>query len=196
MTSFDPQAFGPPLLVPRLSSASVHLRPFETADLALVRQASRDPEIPTISAVPPECSDEDALDFIERQHRLAAEGHGYSFVVALGDGDAIGSIGLWLRDIASGRATVGYWLLARARGRGLAAEALRTLAVFGFAELGIPRLHLFVEPDNVASGRTARAAGFRHEGTLRGWERIDGAQRDADCYALLREEWEAAPLSP
>ena len=62
---------------------------------------------------------------------------------------------------------------------------------FGFAQLAIPRLHLFVEPWNVASARTAEAAGFTREATLRGWERIDGEQHDADCYALLRTEWTA-----
>ena len=37
--------------------------------------------------------------------------------------------------------------------------------------LAIPRLHLFVEPWNAASARTAEAAGFDREATLRGWER-------------------------
>ena len=60
---------------------------------------------------------------------------------------------------------------------------------FAFGELAIPRLHLFVEPWNVASARTAEAAGFSREATLRGWERIDGEQRDADCFALLHAEW-------
>ena len=58
-------------------------------------------------------------------------------------------------------------------------------------QLAIPRLHLYVEPWNVASARTAEAAGFTREATLRGWERIDGEQHDADCYALLRTEWTA-----
>jgi RimJ/RimL family protein N-acetyltransferase len=83
-------------------------------------------------------------------------------------------------------------LIARARGRGLAAHALRALVTFAFGELAIPRLHVFVEPSNVASARTAESAGFRREATLRGWERIDGEQRDADCYALLRAEWSPA----
>ena len=54
---------------------------------------------------------------------------------------------------------------------------------------GLGRVHLFVEPWNVASARTAEFAGFRREATLRGWERIDGAQKDADCYAQLHSEW-------
>ena len=44
----------------------------------------------------------------------------------------------------------------------------------------------------MASVRTAEAAGFMREATLRGWERIDGEQRDADCFALLSQEWRAA----
>ncbi len=101
----------------------------------------------------------------------------------------IGSIGLWLQEIESGRASIGYWLVAGARGRGLAANALGAVVSFAFGVLSIPRLHLFVEPWNVASARTAEAAGFSREATLRGWERIDGEQRDADCFALLRSEW-------
>ena len=34
----------------------------------------------------------------------------------------IGSIGLWLQEIESGRASIGYWLVADARGQGLAAS--------------------------------------------------------------------------
>ena len=79
-----------------------------------------------------------------------------------------------------------------ARGHGLAACALRAIVAFAFNELAVPRLHLFVEPWNIASARTAEAAGFRREATLRGWERIDGTQHDADCFALLHTEWAPA----
>jgi [ribosomal protein S5]-alanine N-acetyltransferase len=191
MSAFDLSAFDPPLRVPQLTCPPVVLRPFRVSDLGLVRQASTDPLIPSVSSVPRRYSDDAGRAFIERQHRRGTEGDGFSFVIAeeaeptLG----LGSIGLWLHEIENGRAAVGYWLVAAARGRGLAAQALRTLVRFGFEELAIPRLHLYVEPRNVASARTAEAAGFIREATLRGWERIDGEQRDADCYALLRAEW-------
>jgi [ribosomal protein S5]-alanine N-acetyltransferase len=191
MTAFDLAAFAPPLPMPELACPPVLLRPYRVSDLSLVRHASADPLIPSISSVPRTYSDDAGRAFIERQHRRAAEGDGFSFVITdeaeptLG----LGSIGLWLHEIENGRASVGYWLLAAARGRGLAAHALRTLVSFGFGQLAIPRLHLYVEPWNVASARTAEAAGFTREATLRGWERIDGEQHDADCYALLRSEW-------
>jgi RimJ/RimL family protein N-acetyltransferase len=191
MKAFDLTALTPPLRVPRLTSGPVVLRPFAFGDLDLVSLASADPQIHSITSVPRDYTLEKGGAFIERQHQRAAEGDGFSFVVAEASepGDGLGSIGLWLQEIESGRASVGYWLLSSARGRGLAGHALRALSTFAFEKLAIPRVHLFVEPWNVASARTAEFAGFRREATLRGWERIDGAQRDADCYAQLHSEW-------
>jgi RimJ/RimL family protein N-acetyltransferase len=195
MSEFDLEAFAPPLRVPRLASSPVVLRPFAVADLSLVRQASVDPLIPSISSVPRTYTDDAGRAFIERQHRRALDGDGFSFVIAKEDAmrAGLGSIGLWLHEIESGRASVGYWLVASARGRGLAADALRAVSAFAFGAMAIPRLHLFVEPWNVASARTAEAVGFTREATLRGWERIDGEQHDADCYALLHTDWERPP---
>ena len=194
MNQFDRTMFNPPLRVPDLVCGPVVLRPYSVSDLALVRQASADPLIPDISTIPRVYSDDAGRDFIERQYRRASEGDGYSFVIAEADDPVtgIGSIGLWLQEIESGRASVGYWLLEGSRGRRLAAHALHGVVAFAFGELGIPRLHLFVEPWNVASSRTAEAAGFLREGLLRGWERIDGEQRDVDCFALLYEDWYGA----
>jgi RimJ/RimL family protein N-acetyltransferase len=188
---FDVGAFSPPLRMPRLVQPPVVLRAYEHSDLDLVRQASADPFIPSITSVPRAYSDEAGRAFIERQHGRALEGDGFSFVIARETEPdvALGSIGLWLHEIESGRASVGYWLVASARGHGLAGHALAALMTFALDELAIPRVHLFVEPWNVASAHTAEGAGFRHEATLRGWERIDGEQHDCDCFALLRSEW-------
>jgi RimJ/RimL family protein N-acetyltransferase len=191
MSLFDPAVFTPPLRVPELLAPPILLRPYAIGDLSMVRHASADPLISSISSVPRTYTDDAGRAFIERQHARGAEGDGYSFVIAPESEPTrgIGSIGLWLQEIESGRASIGYWLVAGARGQGLAAAALRGVVSFAFGSLSIPRLHLFVEPWNVASARTAQAAGFRREATLRGWERIDEEQHDADCFALLHLEW-------
>ena len=49
---------------------------------SLVRQASADPFIPSISSVPRTYTDDAGRAFIERQHARDAEGDGYSFVIA------------------------------------------------------------------------------------------------------------------
>ncbi|HTX63796.1 MAG TPA: GNAT family N-acetyltransferase, partial [Acidimicrobiales bacterium] len=116
MSSFDPAAFTPPLRVPELAGAPVLLRPYRISDLAMVRQASADPLIPSISSVPPVYTDDAGRAFIERQHARATEGDGYSWVISHADdpGAGLGSIGLWLQEVESGRASIGYWLVAGA----------------------------------------------------------------------------------
>ena len=193
MNRFDLSTFQPPLRVPELRSGPTVLRPFDLADLPLVREAAEDPYIPTITSVPPTYSDNEGRAFIERQFERSEGGHGFPFVIAAAADPerGIGALGLWLREIESGRASIGYWLTPSARGAHLAGWALRGVVAFAFETLAIPRLHLFVEPWNVASQRTAEAAGFVREALLRGWERVDDSQRDAFSYALLRQEWSA-----
>jgi len=190
MKPFDLLTFEAPLNVPELACGPVVLRPFRPSDLHLVREATADPYIATITSVPAVYSDDEGRAYIERQHDRARDGHGYSFVIAdsAEPDHALGSVGLWLREIESGRASVGYWLVPSVRGNHVATQALLGLVDFAFDVLAIPRLQLFVEPWNTASARTAERAGFTREGLLRGWERIHGQQHDAYAYVLLHED--------
>ena len=96
--------------------------------------------IPAISSVPPTYSDDAGRAFIERQHRRASEGDGFSFVIAHGDDPEPGSApsGCGSSEIESGRASIGYWLVPAARGHGLAACALRADRRFAFERAGHP----------------------------------------------------------
>jgi RimJ/RimL family protein N-acetyltransferase len=199
VTPFDLAAFATPLTVPELPSGPVLLRPFALSDLPLIRQAAADPYIPAVTSVPAHYSDDAGRAFIERQQRRAEDGDGYSFVVADRSTPVRGwgGLGLWLREIENGRAALGYWITPSARGKNLAGWALRGAVTFAFEVLAIPRLHLFVEPWNIASQRTAEFAGFNREAHLRGWERIDDVQRDMYAYALLRQDWSSSrPRTP
>ena len=191
MRQFDLSTFQPPLEVPTLPCGPGVLRPFVASDLPLVRAASSDPYIPTITSVPALYSDSEGRAFIARQKERALGGHGYPFVVAdaADPSHGLGAVGLWLREIDSGRASIGYWLAPSARGRKVASRAVKGVVAFAFETLAIPRLHLFIEPWNAASSATAEAAGFSREALLRGWERFEDGQHDVYSYVLLREEW-------
>jgi [ribosomal protein S5]-alanine N-acetyltransferase len=194
MTAFDLSSFEPPLVVPELQSGPVVLRPFSFSDLPLIRLASTDPYIPSVTSVPSTYSDDGGRAFIERQLSQANGGHGYPFAIAESSSPdrGLGGMGLWLHEIESGRASVGYWVVPSARGNNYAGWALRGLVTYAFTVLAIPRLHLFVEPWNVASQRTAEFAGFTQEALLRGWERIDEVQRDVFSFVRLRQSWNSA----
>lgn len=180
-----------PLQIPHLrAGGDLELRPWSlsTADLGLVQEASTDDLIPmnTVSAT---FSREAATRFIERQWRLAADRTGYPMVIVRRrDNTSLGSIGLWLKDIDEGRASLGYWVVRCARGHGVAAHALAAVATWALEELHIPRLELYVEPWNRASIRTAERAGFECEGLLRSWQKIGDRRRDMFMYARLATE--------
>jgi RimJ/RimL family protein N-acetyltransferase len=191
MSCFDLSVFEAPLTVPELQLGPVLLRPFVPSDLPLIRQAATDPYIPAVTSVPAAYSEDSGRDFIERQRDQAIDGHGYPFVIAdsTDPRHGLGGLGLWLHEIESGRASIGYWVVPGARGKKRAGWALRGVVAFAFDVLAIPRLHLFIEPWNIASQRTAEFAGFTREALLQGWERINHVQRDVYAYALWRERW-------
>ncbi|MGC5531949.1 GNAT family N-acetyltransferase [Streptomyces sp. SR-10] len=179
-----------PLTVPSMSAGpDFGLRPWEMSDLPLVREASLDPYIPLITTIPPRYSDAAAEAFVRRQWERAATGAGYPFaIVRSRDRRPVGAIGLWLRDLPEGRASLGYWLTAPARGQGVARAALRTVTGWALRDVGVHRLQLFIEPWNTASARIAEDVGFRREGLLRGWQQVGDRRRDMTVYALLNTD--------
>jgi [ribosomal protein S5]-alanine N-acetyltransferase len=183
-----------PLHVPILTAGPFRLRPFELKDVDLLREAAQDRYIPLITTVPVPYTEETARDFIERQCSRARTGVGYSFAIAgAGIDRAIGQIGLWLKDIESGRASIGYWIVASGRGHGAAQQAVSAIVRWAFQQLSVPRLELYVEPWNDASIRTAERAGFKREGLLRSWQSIDGSRKDLYMYSILPADLAGRP---
>ncbi|MFC9988722.1 GNAT family N-acetyltransferase [Streptomyces globisporus] len=186
----DPAPGPEPLTVPSMSAGpDFVLRPWEMSDLPLVREASLDPYIPLITTIPAPYSEAAAEAFVRRQWERAATGAGYPFaIVRSRDRRPVGAIGLWLRELPEGRASLGYWLTDLARGQGVARAALRTVTGWALRDLGVPRLQLYIEPWNTASARIAEDIGFRREGLLRGWQQVGDERRDMAVYALLNND--------
>lgn len=175
--------------LPVLAAGPYRLRGFEHRDVPLVSEAATDPVIPLIATVLAGSTEDETGAFVERQRHRLRDGFGYSFVIAETTTDrGVGSIGLWLHDIDQGRATVGYWVVASARGHGAAGHALTALSVWAFGDLGIPRLQLHAEPWNVPSIRTAEGAGYVCEGLLRSWQVVGDERRDMYVYSLLPDD--------
>ena len=173
----------------------VVLRPYRDSDLPLVAELAADPYIPLISTVPHAYTDEAGLEFIARQHSRLTSGTGWSFVVADANDDrAIGSAGLWVRELQAGRATAGYCVAPGPRGRGLATAALQALTAFAWTVPGLHRVELFVEGWNTASLRVAAHAGYSREGVLRSHQEIGGTRRDMVLCAAVRPPVPAEPV--
>ncbi|MFM9368324.1 GNAT family N-acetyltransferase [Streptomyces sp. Da 82-17] len=108
------------------------------------------------------------------------------------DGTVLGNLSLNSPYWPNRSATVGYWVLPEARGRGVAARGLALVADWAFG-LGLHRLALDHSVGNTASCRVAERCGFPYEGTLREAHRnADGTFQDAHLHARLASDGSAS----
>lgn len=157
----------------------------EDDDVPMVMDLATDPYVPLIGSLPARADADGARAWMRRQHGRWDEGAGFSFAVAeAGTGRAVGAIGLWLRDLAVGRATAGYSIAPRERGHGYARDALVALTAFARTVPGVDRVELHIEPGNVASVRAAEGAGYARRELLRRHQVIGGRQRDVWRYTV------------
>lgn len=80
---------------------------------------------------------------------------------------------------------IGYWVGERYAGKGLMLEGLRLIVGYAFDTLRLHRIEAACIPDNARSIRVLEKAGFRREGLLRSYLRINGAWQDHYLYALI-----------
>jgi RimJ/RimL family protein N-acetyltransferase len=169
---------------PPLTDGVVLLRRWEESDLECVEQAAYDPDIPRGTTVPATFTPAEGRAWIERQWSRAEGGTGLSQAITdAASGDAIGAAVLMSRQPDS--AEIGYWLVPRARGRGLGSRGVRLLARWAVKEAGLARLEAYVIPDNISSQRVLEKVGFRREGLLRSYLIYDDRRVDALLYSLL-----------
>ena len=147
-----------------LAGPRLRLRPWRPSDAPRIVEALADPAIHEFIALPRPYEESDALTFIrDIAGRARAEGIGLECAVVEQASDrVIGSAGLRLREDPE----IGYWIAGDARGNGYAAEATNVLSAWAF-ETGQQRVRLACDVRNLASVRTALAAGFRFEGVAR-----------------------------
>jgi RimJ/RimL family protein N-acetyltransferase len=148
------------------------------------------------------CGRDEALVWIARHEQRRCGGAGLSLAIAdVTSDEALGYIGLLYRPTAAlaptavergagllyepdtGMAGIGYWVIERARGRGLATTAVSLIADWALAETGLVRVEAFVEPANVASQRVLEHAGFAREGRLAAYLALPDGRADAFIYA-------------
>ena len=91
------------------------------------------------------------------------------FVLALrdpGTSDLLG--GCEIRLLGNHVANLSYWTVARHRSQGIASRAVALACQVASEHLGVQRVEIVVDPDNVASRRVATRNGFREAGTREG----------------------------
>ncbi|MER7132220.1 GNAT family N-acetyltransferase [Streptosporangium saharense] len=169
-------------------SRDVVLRPPAKSDAESIARACADPRVSRfLPTLPVPYTRDDALAYLGMAEQAWRDG-GASFAIADAETDEwLGNIGLKPLD-ARGNGEVGYLVAPWAQGRGVATAATRALTEWVFA-LGVRRVELLADVENLASQRVALAAGFQREGVRRSAEaRRDGSRADLVAFARLYGE--------
>lgn len=183
-----------PPLSPSLQGEQIYLRSPEINDYdawATLRAISREhlqPWEPTWA--------EDSLtrDGFRRRlawfERLRRQEHGEAYFIYLRRNDGlIGGITLSnIRRGASQCGELGYWIGKPYIGQRHMTDTLKVMTAHCFNVLKLHRLEAACLPENTPSRRLLVQAGFRSEGTLREYLKIDGVWRDHQLYARLASD--------
>jgi RimJ/RimL family protein N-acetyltransferase len=142
-----------------LEACGVRLRPWRAGDAQAVEEIAGDPVVARWSGL----ASEGAAAWIARQ---LDRSDGISLAVTVPpDRGAVGKVALGAHDRSARCAELSYWVLPRARGKGVAAAAARALCSWGFTYLGLRTIVLDIEEDNGPSLRLAAALGAVPAGT-------------------------------
>jgi [ribosomal protein S5]-alanine N-acetyltransferase len=180
---------GPAPPLPALDTRRLRLRPFRMDDAASVqRQLSEREVADTTASIPHPYPPGAAAEWIAAASTREACGQARIFAVTRrDDGLLVGCVELRIGR-GGHRAELGYWIGRAHWNNGYATEAAGEIVRWGFATLGLHRVHAAHFTRNPASGRVLARIGMRHEGTLRRhvlrWE----VPEDLELYGLLAED--------
>ncbi|MGY1638251.1 GNAT family N-acetyltransferase [Geodermatophilus sp. SYSU D00742] len=171
-----------------LTAGELHLRSWRADDADDVLVAMQDPLLRRWNAVPA-TTRADVVAFLRRRADWSAGDHASWAVVDAATGALLGSLSLHSIDRAQAGASVGYWTVPAARGRGVAPRGVDAVCRWAFAELAVDRVELCHAVENAASGRVAGKAGFTLEGRLRRSYRYgDGVRHDELLWSRLSDD--------
>jgi RimJ/RimL family protein N-acetyltransferase len=191
---------------PTLATPRLVLRPLVAGDTAAVAALAGDPAVAFhLDRVPSPFSPPLAARWIARRALRWRERRGLTLAITFAPGAAsappdpglVGTVGLRI-STAHRHAELGYWIAAHAWGAGIATEAAAALVDWGFAALGLHRIHVRVLGDNPASRRVADKLGFAVEGLRPGHYRRGREFLDVIELGISRDAWltAARPAPP
>ena len=172
-----------------LAEGPLLLRPWRSDDAPALHEAVQE-SLESVGRWLPWCQAGYGLDDAHAWIRHCREGwaadkHFAFGVFQRGCGALLGSVGLNQLNPMHRSAAMGYWVRQSRQRQGVAQQAARLAARFGFEALRLVRIEIVVLPDNHASRRTAEQAGARLEAIARQRLYVRDVARDAAVYALL-----------
>lgn len=126
--------------------------------------------------------------FIKKMMNEFAQGTGRLFLIFV-DGELSGTLDLHAINQGFKKAEIGYWLKKDINGQGIMTKSVIALCDFAFNQMGLNKLSISADVDNIGSNKVAEKAGFEFIGMDKQDVLLYGEFRDMNRYALLKEDY-------
>ncbi len=137
------------------------------------------------------CTRRAYLRYFKNSNYLANMDRAYSFLIfKTDDKTLLGGINIGnVRRGVSQSASLGYWIGEKHSRNGYMKEALKLLIPSLFVDLRLNRIEAATLEENIASKNLLKKIGFKKEGVLRKYLKINGSWRDHILYGLLENDF-------
>ena len=137
------------------------------------------------------CTRRAYLRYFKNSNYLANMDRAYSFLIfKTDDKTLLGGINIGnVRRGVSQSASLGYWIGEKHSRNGYMKEALKLLIPSLFVDLRLNRIEAATLEENIASKNLLKKIGFKKEGVLRKYLKINGTWRDHIIYGLLENDF-------
>ena len=137
------------------------------------------------------CTRRAYLRYFKNSNYLANMDRAYSFLIfKTEDKTLLGGINVGnVRRGVSQSASLGYWIGEKHSRNGYMKEALKLLIPSLFVDLRLNRIEAATLEENIASKNLLKKIGFKKEGVLRKYLKINGTWRDHILFGLLENDF-------
>jgi RimJ/RimL family protein N-acetyltransferase len=177
---------GPP--GPMLADEAIRLVPLTRDHEPALADLVQDEDVRRYTRVPTEPSPDFVATWLGTYVEGWRDGSRAGFAIETHDGEFLG-LGLFVRIEREARqGEIGYVVGSAARGKGVATRTLRLLTDWGFSQLGLERIELWIDTTNASSERVAERIGYIREGVLRSYWFKEEIRRDFGIWSRLRTD--------
>lgn len=176
--------------MPTLTTSRLILRRMQPSDyLDMYEYASRE-EVTKYLLWSPHESKEYTYRYLRSVQDLYKRGAFFDWALVLKQtGKMIGSCGFTTLDPDHLRAEIGYVLNPRYWGQGIASEAVSSVIVYAFEELGANRVEAHFMVENKPSLRVMERCGLTFEGIHKQYMLVKGRFRDIGVCGITRDSY-------
>ncbi|WP_174614415.1 GNAT family N-acetyltransferase [Virgibacillus ihumii] len=164
---------------------NLRLRTIEKTDLEFLHKLNNDPDVMKFWFEEPYMSMEKLKEAYEKsqnstQHR--------QFILAL-DNEKIGYVGLFGIESRHRHAEFGIMIDPSYQGNGYAGKSTNLALEYGFNQLNLNKIILYVAKKNEKAVHIYEKAGFQIEGDLKEHFFVDGSYHDAVLMSIFRQDF-------